>query len=101
MSVGRWNPAKARKMPPIVNFRKRLASAGERSVYLGDGNDLLKKLSSKAKELGCSPDDVVDATCMAVTAAMKAHDMCETVPAEPEKDSTGLLMQMIVPKMMR
>ena len=62
---------------------------------------MLKKLSSKAKELGCTPDDVVDATCMAVTAAMKAHDMCETVPAEPEKDSTGLLMQMIVPKMMR
>ena len=43
---------------------------------------------------------------------MKAHEMCETIPAEPEKDSTGLLMQMTkdstglfmqmtVPKMMR
>ena len=89
----------------LLSRKKEFLGFSERcyilSEYLGDGNDLLKKLSSKAKELGCSPDDVVDATCMAVTAAMKAHDMCETVPAEPEKDSTGLLMQMIVPKMMR
>lgn len=26
---------------------------------------------------------------------MKAHEMCETIPAEPEKDSTGLLMQIV------
>lgn len=71
------------------------------SEYLGESNDLLKKLSSKVKELGCAMDDVADASCMAVTAAMKAHDMCETIPAKPEKDNTGLLMQMTVPKIMR
>ena len=31
------------------------------SEYLGDSKDLLKKLSSKAKELGCAQDDVADA----------------------------------------
>ena len=57
----------------LLSRKKEFLGFSERSYilaeYLGNGNDLLKKLSSKAKELGCTPDDVVDATCMAVTAA--------------------------------
>ena len=52
----------------------------------------------RAKELRCMPDDIMDAVCLAVSAALKAHGMCETIPEEPETDARGLMMQMIVPK---
>ena len=52
----------------------------------------------KAKELGCRPDDLMDAACLAVTGAMHAHGMSETIPENPEKDAKGLEMTMIVPK---
>ena len=52
----------------------------------------------RAKELRCMPDDIMDAVCLAVSAALKAHGMCETIPEEPETDARGLVMQMIVPK---
>ena len=40
----------------------------------------------------------MDALCLAVSAAFKAHGMCETIREKPEKDARGLIMQMIVPK---
>lgn len=40
----------------------------------------------------------MDAACLAVSAALKAHGMYETIPEESEKDARGLIMQMIVPK---
>ena len=52
----------------------------------------------KAKELGCKQDDLIDAICLAVTGALFAHREYETIPAEPEQDEKGLLMQLIVPK---
>ena len=52
----------------------------------------------RAKELRCMPDDIMDAVCLAVSAALKAHGMCETISEEPETDARGLMMQMIVPK---
>lgn len=89
----------------LLSRKKEFLGFSERSYilseYLGDSKDLLKKLWDRAKELGCAPDDVVDAACTAVTAAMKAHDMCETIPAEPEMDNAGLLMQMTVPRLMK
>ena len=52
----------------------------------------------KAKKLGCKQDDLIDAICLAVTGALYAHGEYETIPAEPESDEKGLLMQLIVPK---
>ena len=52
----------------------------------------------KAKELHCNQDDLIDAICLAVTGALYAHGEYETIPAEPEEDKKGLLMQLIVPK---
>ena len=52
----------------------------------------------KAKELGCNPDDLMDAACLAVTACLTAHGMCEIIPEKPEQDDTGLYMQLTVPK---
>ena len=61
-------------------------------------NEMLEGIPDRAKFLGCMPDDIIDALCLAVSAALKAHGMCETIPEKPEKDSKGLIMQMIVPK---
>ena len=52
----------------------------------------------KAKELRCNPDDLLDAICLAVTAALSSQDMCETIPAEPEQDDNGLYMKLTIPK---
>lgn len=51
-----------------------------------------------AKEFRCKPDDMLDAVCLAVTAALADAGMCETIPEEPEKDGKGLYMKLTVPK---
>ena len=61
-------------------------------------NETLDGIPDRAKFLGCMPDDIMDAICLAVSAALKAHGMYETIPEKPEKDVRGLIMQMIVPK---
>ena len=58
----------------------------------------MEELRSKAKELECNIDDVVDATCLAVTASLAASGQCETIPACPEQDERGLYMRLTVPK---
>lgn len=54
-------------------------------------------LYNQAKELGCKPDDLVDAICLSVTAVLKAHGKCETIPEKPEPDEKGLCMQLTIP----
>ena len=61
-------------------------------------NDMLDEIRDRAKFLGCMPDDIMDALCLAVSASFKAHGMCETILENPERDARGLIMQMIVPK---
>ena len=58
----------------------------------------LSGLREKAKELKCNPDDLLDAVCLTVTAALSAQGQCETIPPEPEQDDTGLYMKLTVPK---
>ena len=60
-------------------------------------NGMMTGIQVRAKELRCMPDDIMDAVCLAVSAALKAHGMCETIPENPDKDSRGLAMQMVVP----
>ncbi len=52
----------------------------------------------KARELKCNPDDLLDAACLAVTAALEASGNCETLPSEPEQDDHGIYMRLTVPK---
>ena len=59
---------------------------------------MMDGIQVRAKELRCMPDDIMDSVCLAVSAALKAHGMCETIPEEPETDARGLVMQMIVPR---
>jgi predicted RNase H-like nuclease len=52
----------------------------------------------KARELKCNPDDLLDASCLAVTAMLSSHGMCETIPAAPQQDDKGLSMKLTVPQ---
>lgn len=58
-----------------------------------DGSIIL----TKAKELKCNADDIVDAICLAVTANLNYECKGETIPAEPMIDDNGLIMHMVIP----
>ena len=58
--------------------------------------DMAVGLRSSADQL--RPDDLLDAACLAVTAALAADGMCETIPVEPEQDENGLYMKLTIPK---
>lgn len=83
----------------VLSKKKEFSGFSERAHILSEYVECksLDGLWNKAKELKCQPDDIMDAVCLAVTAGLKAQDMCETVPENPQKDARGLLMQMIVP----
>ncbi|MBR0342503.1 MAG: DUF429 domain-containing protein [Oscillospiraceae bacterium] len=84
----------------ILSKKKELSGALERMDILSDylSNVSLQTLLDKAKEIQCNLDDLIDALCLAVTAALKAHGLTETIPLKPEKDDCGLYMMMTVPK---
>ena len=63
--------------------------------YLPDKS--LTGLWERAKEFKCNPDDLLDAVCLALTAALSAHGMCVTIPENPELDDKGLYMKMTIP----
>ena len=52
----------------------------------------------KSKELRCNSDDIIDATCLALTGRLSTLGKTESIPEKPSKDSTGLMMQMVIPK---
>lgn len=83
----------------LTSRKKEFFGFSERAHILSEylGMENLEGMWNKAKELRCNPDDIIDAVCLAVTAGLKAQNMCETVPADPKADARGLLMQMIVP----
>lgn len=45
-----------------------------------------------------NPVDVIDAVCLAITANLVVQNKFQVIPEEPMKDETGILMQMILPK---
>ena len=51
-----------------------------------------------AKELGCKPDDILDAVCLVVTANLDAQGRTEIIPENPSTDDKGIKMQMVIPK---
>lgn len=51
-----------------------------------------------ANKMKCNEDDIADSVCLAIVANLSAQGKTETIPAEPMKDDTGLLMQMVIPK---
>lgn len=83
----------------LLSRKKEFTGFAEREHVLAEYLDKedLKGLWYKAKELRCHPDDIMDAVCLAVTAGLKAQNLCESIPASPQTDARGLLMQMIVP----
>ena len=53
---------------------------------------------TSAKKLGCKPDDILDAICLAVTANLDAQGRSEIIPENPSTDDKGIKMQMVIPK---
>jgi len=51
-----------------------------------------------AGKMKCKADDVADSVCLAVVANLSMQGKTESIPPEPMKDDTGLLMQMVIPK---
>ncbi len=58
-------------------------------------------ITEQAEKYRCMEDDIVDAVCLAVTANLYSQGKGEPIPQKPMQDDTGLLMQMIVPKIER
>lgn len=53
-----------------------------------------------AKRYGCNADDIVDATCLAVTGNLNLQGRGEIIPQNPMADEKGLVMQMVIPAKM-
>lgn len=66
------------------------------SMYLPDLSEEIVRAS--AKTLGCKPDDILDAICLAVTANLDAQGKTEIIPEKPSTDDKELKMQMVIPK---
>jgi len=83
----------------VLSKKKEEPGPSERIHILSEYLDKedLSNLYDKAKELGCGQDDLIDAICLAVTAALHAHGQSETLPQKPEPDEKGLLMKLTVP----
>jgi 8-oxo-dGTP diphosphatase len=53
---------------------------------------------ASAKSLGCKPDDILDAICLAVTANLDSQGKTEVIPEVPSVDDEGIVMQMVIPE---
>ena len=84
----------------VLSRKKEFTGFSERAAILKKylPKESFSGMWDKAKELRCNPDDLLDAICLAVTAALASQGMCETIPAEPEQDDTGLYMKLTIPK---
>lgn len=83
----------------VVSRKKEEPGPSERKYILSEylEKDTLIDTYDKARELECGQDDLIDAACLAVTGALYAHGLCETIPEEPEADDKGLEMKLTVP----
>lgn len=51
----------------------------------------------KAKLFKCNPDDIVDSIILCIVANLAYQGKTEYIPDNPMKDSTGILMRLVVP----
>lgn len=58
----------------------------------------LNTIAGHASALRCKIDDIVDAICLAVTSNIVNQGDFEVIPENPMVDETGLLMQMVLPR---
>ena len=84
----------------VMTRKKEFPGFSDRVAILSEYLDekTLWAMWDQAKELGCSPDDLVDAVSLAVAGVLYAHGQTDTLPELPEEDEKGLLMKLTVPK---
>jgi len=87
--------------------KKTLLSKKNRLNGILERIELLKKyipemtgemIGEYEMKLDCNADDVLDAICLSVTAKLHSMNETEIIPSNPQRDDTGILMQMIIPK---
>lgn len=85
----------------VLTKKNEIDGIEERCAILSNYVEALEipKLSFAAKQYKSNVDDIVDAICLAVTAGFVSQDMYDKLPATPMSDNTGLLMQMLIPKL--
>lgn len=91
----------ARLRGSVVRTRKKEYTGFMERVNILDRylpGKTLTGFREKAKEFKCNPDDLLDAVCLAVTVALSAYGMCETIPENPEPDDKWLYMKMTIPR---
>jgi len=84
----------------VLSRKKEFPGFSERAAILKKylPGESFSGMWDRAKRLRCNPDDLLDAVCLAVTARLASQGICETIPAEPEQDDTGLYMKLTIPK---
>lgn len=66
--------------------------------YYNKTKDVKNAIQSDPK-LNSIGDDVIDALCLAVAGVYGCKNGFETIPKNPSKDSRGIIMQMVYPKL--
>lgn len=84
----------------VMSRKKEFSGFSERASILAEylAEKTLWDMWDLAKGLGCNPDDLMDAACLAVVGALYAHGQADIIPDLPEEDERGLLMKLTVPK---
>ena len=83
-----------------MSRKKEKPGPSQRIAVLSESLDIkdIYGVYDKTKKLRCNQDDLIDAIYLAVTGAVYAHGVNETILAEPMQDENGLLKQLTVPK---
>lgn len=83
----------------LISRKKEEPGLSERKNVLAEylEKEDLTSTYDKAKELECNQDDLIDASCLAVTGALYAQGLCESLPEKPKRDDKGLEMKLTVP----
>ncbi len=85
---------------PIAHYKKTLEGHRERLAVLSSLRPGLESglaAALAARDPGTGPDDLIDAFVLALSAGLPASGLA-TLPNPPERDVTGLPMQMVLPR---
>jgi len=80
---------------PLAHSKKDAEGRAEREKLLRAAYGKVVDEAQKSRPPGCQSDDLLDAFAAAWTAARIAREEAVTIPAEPERDETGLRMRMV------
>lgn len=84
-------------LPSIINERIEILKRYLPGRVLSDASNY-RRMEAKAGKIHSNPSSIVNAVCLALTAALFAEGLCETIPANPDMDDEGLYMKVVAPR---